>query len=226
MPVSGWVYGPVGRAFRSLVQGLVLFPIVRFLTPMTVRGRGKAKAVDNPVIVAANHVSHLDTPIVLRALPRRIRRRLVIAAAKDYFYRSRLKGLLVSVSLATFPFDREEGSRASLAQSASLLADGWSLLIFPEGTRSHDGALGSVRSGAAVLALQTGTPILPLCVHGLASVMPKGTSAPLPGGVVVDVGPLLEPGPGEEVAALRHRLERSLHTLAAGAPRWGEPTRS
>ena len=221
--LTGWVYGPVGRALRSLVQTLLLFPIVRFLTPVTIRGREQLARLRGPVIVAANHVSHLDTPLVLRVLPRAIRRRLVVAAAKDYFYRGRVRGTLVSLALATYPFDREGGSRASLARTVGLLEGGWSLLIFPEGTRSPSGEIGRVRSGVAVLATQAGVPVLPLCVHGLAAVMPKGTAAPLPGGVVVDVGEPVRPQPDEEVPAFRDRVEASLRALAAQAPAWGEP---
>jgi 1-acyl-sn-glycerol-3-phosphate acyltransferase len=222
-PLSHWVYGPVGRLFRSVVQGTFLFPLVRFLTPITVRGSEHMRDLESPVIVAANHVSHLDTPVVLQALPRRIRQQLVVAAAKDYFYQGRLKGALLSLALATFPFDREEGSRDSLAQTRALLEGGWSLLIFPEGTRSPSGELGQVRSGVAVLASQVQVPILPIYVHGLGKVMPKGTAAPLPGGVVVDVAEPIRPRPEEEVPLLKDRVEGALRGLAAQAPDWGEP---
>jgi 1-acyl-sn-glycerol-3-phosphate acyltransferase len=220
-PLDSWVYGPAGRAVRSLVQATLLFPVVRFLTPITVRGAERLERLDGPMIVAANHVSHLDTPVVLKALPRRVRNRLVVAAAKDYFYRSKARGALVSLSLATFPFDREGGSGDSLGRTRALLERGWSLLLFPEGTRSPSGELGRVRTGVAVLSTQTGVPVMPLYVHGLAEVMPKGTSAPLPGGVVVDVGEPIEPGDGEEPPALRDRVERALRALAANHPGWG-----
>jgi 1-acyl-sn-glycerol-3-phosphate acyltransferase len=181
------------------------------------------RGLEGPVILAANHVSHLDTPVVLRVLPRGIRRRVVVAAAKDYFYRGRLRGSLVSLSLATFPFDRGEGSRQSLAETRALLEAGWSLLIFPEGTRSPRGELGRVRTGVAVLASQVGVPVLPIFVHGLASVMPKGAAAPLPGGVVVDVAEPIRPRPGQDVSALRDRIQAALRGLAAQAPEWGTP---
>jgi 1-acyl-sn-glycerol-3-phosphate acyltransferase len=154
-------------------------------------------------------------------LPRRIRRRLLVAAAKDYFYSSRVKSSLVSLSLATYPFDRGEGSRDSIAETEAALGQGWSLLIFPEGTRSPSGELGRVKSGAAVLALNCRVPVLPIYVHGLAKVMPKGTSAPLPGGVVVDIGNPIEADPGESVPVLRNRIEKALHVLAQQAPEWG-----
>lgn len=219
--LQGWAYGPAGRFLRSCVQGALLFPIVRFLTPVALRGRERLAGLKGPVIVTANHVSHLDTPVVLIALPRSIRRRLLVAAAKDYFYSGRVKGALVSLSLATYPFDREEGSRDSIAQTEKLLEKGWSLLIFPEGTRSPTGELGRVRSGAAVLASTCRVPVLPIYVHGLAKVMPKGTAAPLPGGVVVDIGSPIEAQAGESVPDLRDRIEGALRGLAQQAPEWG-----
>jgi 1-acyl-sn-glycerol-3-phosphate acyltransferase len=219
--VEGWAYGPAARAARSVLQGAVLFPVLRLLTPVAVRGAERIREAPGPVIVAANHVSHLDTPVVLKSLPRRLRRRLVVAAAKDYFYRGRLRGTLVSLSLATFPFDRGEGSRASLRQCRALLERGWSLLIFPEGTRSSTGELGRVRRGVAVLAATTGVPVVPLYVHGLADVMPKGSRAPLPGGAVVDVGQPVRPGPGDDVASIRDRVEATLRRLSDRRPDWG-----
>jgi 1-acyl-sn-glycerol-3-phosphate acyltransferase len=217
-----WAYGGAGRLFRSLVQSLILFPIIRLLTPMTLRGRDRLKDLEGPVIVVANHVSHLDTPVVLQALPRKIRNRLVVAAAKDYFYRGRVKGALISMVLATFPFDREEGSRDSLREVRQLLESGWSLLIFPEGTRSPSGELGKVRSGAAVLSTQVEAPIVPVFVHGLAKVMPKGTTAPLPGGIVIDLGEPIVPLRDEPVPALRDRVDVALRGLAAQGPEWGD----
>lgn len=217
----GWEHGTVGRTFRSLIQHALLFPVLRLLTPHTVRGADRLKGLRGPVIVVANHVSHLDTPIVVRVLPPAIRSLLVVAAAKDYFYRGRLRGSLVSLSLATVPFDRGEGSRESLRECEDLLRLGRSLLIFPEGTRSATGHLGQIRSGVSVLAIHTRTPVLPLFIHGLGDVMPKGTVAPLPGGVVIDVGEALLPEPDEEIATFRDRVESALIGLANQRPEWG-----
>jgi 1-acyl-sn-glycerol-3-phosphate acyltransferase len=217
----GWAYGRLARVIRSLLQHLVLFPILRMITPIMVRGTDRLNGAAGPLIVAGNHVSHLDTPVVLRSLPRRIRTRLVVAAAKDYFYTGRVRGTLVSLSMATIPFDRGEGSGDSLRLCEGLLSNGWSLLIFPEGTRSSTGQLGQVRHGVAVLAVHTGTPVLPVFVHGLVDVMPKGRMAPLPGGVVVDVGEVLRPGPDEGVAAFRDRVEAALRSLSEHRPDWG-----
>ncbi|MCH7584036.1 MAG: 1-acyl-sn-glycerol-3-phosphate acyltransferase [Acidobacteria bacterium] len=219
-----WTFSPAARVVRSLLQRLILFPLLALVTPVTVRDRARLRSLCGPVIVAANHVSHLDTPVILKALPAAVRRRLIVVAAKDYFYRGRIRGALVSLSLATIPFDRDQGSAESLAQCQDLLERGWSLLVFPEGTRSASGELGRVRRGVAVMATATGTPVLPLYVHGLAEIMPKGSIAPLPGGVVVEAGNLLLPG--ADIETTRNRLEDSLHDLASRAPEWGRAGRN
>jgi 1-acyl-sn-glycerol-3-phosphate acyltransferase len=214
-----WTFSPAARVIRSFLQRFILFPFLTLVTPVTVRDRAQLRSLRGPVIVAANHVSHLDTPVILKALPAAVRRRLIVVAAKDYFYRGRIRGALVSLSLATIPFDRDEGSAESLAQCQGLLERGWSLLVFPEGTRSRSGELGRVRRGVAVMAAGTSTPILPLYVHGLAEIMPKGSYAPLPGGVVVEAGDLLDSG--SDIETIRNRLDESLRDLASRAPDWG-----
>jgi len=216
---SGWTFGWAARLFRTILLRTILFPFLSLVTPVTVRDRPGLRRLRGPVIVAANHVSHLDTPILLKALPAAVRRRVVVAAAKDYFYKGRVRGALVSLALATIPFDRGEGSADSLAGCGALLEDGWSLLVFPEGTRSASGDLGRVRRGVAVMACDTGTPILPLYIHGLSKVMPKGTVAPLPGGVIVEPGDLLYPE--GDVGDLTDRLDAALRDLASRAPDWG-----
>lgn len=218
---TGWAYGPVGGVVRSLLQHLVLFPMMHLVTPIRVRGRERFRAVDPPVLVVSNHVSHFDTPTIVYAIPASIRRHLAVAAARDYFYRGKVRGALVSLSLATVPFDRHEDSRGSLLRCEDLLRRGWSLLIFPEGTRNPSGKLGTVRHGAAVLAVETGRPVVPLFVHGLAQVLPKGTVAPLPAGVLVDVGEAIRPAPTDSVEAVRTRIEEALSDLAARRPLWG-----
>jgi len=215
----GWTFNPAARVGRSILQRLIIFPMLAFLTPVKVEERSRLRGLGPPVIIVANHVSHLDTPVVLRALPAKVRRSVVVAAAKDYFYTGRLRGALVSLSLATIPFDRGEGSSESLAECQELAERGWSLLVFPEGTRSPSGELGRVRRGVAVIACNANVPVLPIYIHGLAQVMPKGTVAPLPGGVFVQPGELI--GPGTDVDTLRDRIESELRRLEKHPPDWG-----
>ena len=86
----------------------------------------------------------MDTPVILSALPRKLRKRTAVAAAADYFYRNRLVASLVSLIFNTVPIERKGGG--GLTKDAShldtLLDQGWNLLLYPEGTRSRGGGTG------------------------------------------------------------------------------------
>jgi 1-acyl-sn-glycerol-3-phosphate acyltransferase len=114
--------------------------------------------------------------VILAALPRRLRRRTVVGAAADYFYKNKLVALLVSFIFNTVPLERKGGGMDKLATDHvdKLLDKGWSLLLYPEGTRSRSGGPGRVRRGAAVLAERHNLPIVPIRVSGTRDAMPPG----------------------------------------------------
>jgi 1-acyl-sn-glycerol-3-phosphate acyltransferase len=139
-----------------------------------VAGRERLKGVEGPVVLVANHTSHLDTPAILRALPRRWRMRTAVLAAADYFYRNRLVAALVSLFFNTVPVERRPGRAAGepTAHLDRLIRQRWNLLIYPEGTRSRDGKLGSLHRGAAYIAAKHGLRIVPIRVSGTRAAMP------------------------------------------------------
>lgn len=154
----------------------MLDPVLEFYTRRRMTGRKKLTRVKAPVILVANHVSHLDTPVILAALPRRMRKRTVVAAATDYFYRNRLTAVMVSLIFNTVPMDRKGGGleKGSVGHLDRLIDQGWNVLVFPEGTRSRSGRTGRVRRGAAVLAARHHVSIVPIRVTGTREAMPPG----------------------------------------------------
>jgi 1-acyl-sn-glycerol-3-phosphate acyltransferase len=192
-PTYSWARTPPARLVRSGIQYGALVPLLKVIAPFTVIGRRNLAKLKGPAVYVANHQSHFDAPVCLAALGGRVRRRLVVAAAADYFYSSALKGTAASLALGTVPFVRSGGSsRESLQLLKDLVGDGWSVLIFPSGTRGT-GASG-FKKGFAYLAIDAKVPVVPLYLHGLEQVMPKGSFVPLPGGVVVGIGPPIPPG--------------------------------
>jgi 1-acyl-sn-glycerol-3-phosphate acyltransferase len=146
-------------------------------TRRRVAGHERLDDLTGPAVFVANHNSHMDTPVILRALPGRWRRRTAVAAAADYFYDKRRKALSASLAFGTVPLDRTSGAGVGPRQTAHLdrlVHDGGSLLFFPEGTRSHDGRVGRLRPGAAVLAAEHQLPIVPIYVSGTGEAMPRG----------------------------------------------------
>ena len=132
------------------------------------------------MIFVANHSSHLDTPTILRALPLRWRQRTAVAAAADYFYKKRAVANAVALIFNTVPLARSGGGvgNGSTEHVDRLIDQRWNLLMFPEGTRSRDGRLGKMRSGAAAIAQSHGIPIVPIFVKGTHDAMPPGRNWP------------------------------------------------
>jgi 1-acyl-sn-glycerol-3-phosphate acyltransferase len=171
-----WARSRIAGVVRAGVLRFLLRPIMNFYTRRRATGREKLSRVRGPVILVANHTSHIDTPVILAALPRRVRRRTAVAAAADYFYRNKLIAAVVSLVFNTVPIERGGGGlgRHAAGHLDRLLDDGWSLLVYPEGTRSRSGAAGRVRKGAAVLANRHRLPVVPIRVTGTGAVMPPG----------------------------------------------------
>jgi 1-acyl-sn-glycerol-3-phosphate acyltransferase len=229
-----WARGPVGGIVRGGILAAVLTPLLYLYVRRRVHGREVLDdAKTDPVIFVANHSSHLDTPTILRALPREWRKRTAVAAAADYFYRSRWRAWGSALVFNTVPMGRTGGGLDSGASDHvhGLIADGWSLLMFPEGTRSRDGEIGKVKSGAAVLAAQHGLDIVPIWVAGTHEAMPPGQNWPkrlrgrfLPRRVKVEVrfGPPIPPrDPSERrevMAQVREFWEREGRPASGEAP--------
>jgi 1-acyl-sn-glycerol-3-phosphate acyltransferase len=171
-----WARSSLAGLVRENFMRFVLNPLMDYYAARRASGKEKLDGVKGPVILVANHASHMDTPVILSALPRRLRRRTVVAAAADYFYRNRVVASLVSLIFNTVPIERKGGGGASKNSSHldKLLDQGWSLLLYPEGTRSRGGMPGPLRRGAAVLATAHHLTIVPIRVTGTAQAMPPG----------------------------------------------------
>jgi 1-acyl-sn-glycerol-3-phosphate acyltransferase len=180
MDVS-WARCGYARAARAGILRFILGPMIDLYThrPVVI-GRDVFDDLPSPVIFVANHSSHLDTPTILRAIPRSWRNRTAVTAAADYFYKKRWKANGVALLFNTVPLGRTGGGLSGGATDHvdKLIDKGWNLVMFPEGTRSRDGELGKLRSGAAVIAAKHGIPIVPIHVRGTHDAMPPGQNWP------------------------------------------------
>src|SRR5437868_6484208 len=190
----------------------------RYCRPFRVEGRGRLRGVQGPALIIVNHTSHFDTVVALDVLPENIRSRTAIAAAADKFYRRSKRGWWFSLFYNAFPIDRRSGGASTLAYPLSLLKRGWSVLIYPEGTRSTTGGLGAFHHGVSVLALQARVPVIPIHTTGLPAVMPKGQRTPRPAPVRARIGAPVWVNDAGSVPEATARLERAMHALASEHP--------
>jgi 1-acyl-sn-glycerol-3-phosphate acyltransferase len=216
---------PATRVRELLICG-VLGPLMELYTRRRVTGRSHLDQLTGPAVFVANHNSHMDTPVILRALPGRFRRRTAVVAATDYFYAKRRDAVAASLVFGTVPLDRTSGAGVGPGQTAHLdrlIASGGSLLVFPEGTRSRDGRVGRLRSGAAVLAAEHDLPVVPIYLSGTRQAMPRGHrwmvfKAGRPGPrhpLEVRFGKPIVPRPGEPPGEVMERVRLFLAECGA-----------
>ena len=207
-----WMRSPAAARTREALQQTLLFPTARFVARPTVTGADDLQHAPQPAVLAANHASDLDTPLILRSLPYEWRTRTLVGAAADRFYRKRRYAVATAMFIGTFPFDRS-GDGRGLARAAALMDEGWNLLLYPQATRSQ-GGLGGFRSGVARLCVKAGVPAIPVHVGGTALLMPKGRGLTQRGTATVTFGRPIEPR-GEEPAEFGERLAGAIADLSA-----------
>jgi 1-acyl-sn-glycerol-3-phosphate acyltransferase len=212
---TSWARSLPVRAAREVVQVAALTPLLRRQVDLDVHGTEQLRELDGPVLLVANHSSHLDTAALLGSLPAGRRQRTAVAAVADYFFDAWWRAGASAVVFNTLPIEKFDGTLARTP--AELLAAGWSIIVYPEGTRSSDGFLGSFRTGAARLAVEQRVPVVPVGLRGTYSAMPRGRRWPRPGRPRVSVryGAPLVPGADETAEQLTDRIETAVRQLIA-----------
>lgn len=223
-----WSRSAPVRAFRAAALDWAVLPLAAKLLLLRVQGLDNLAELDGaPALFAANHASHFDTAALYMALPPARRRRIAPAMSQDFFrglfdpegrdWRERVPdtaGYLAALTLFNaFPLPQKmTGVRRALRYAGELVDSGYSLLIYPEGTRSPDGAVGPYRPGVGLLALELGLPVVPVRLDGLFEVYNQFDDAPRRGPVSVAFGRPLRFAPHDQPAAIADRVRRE--TLA------------
>lgn len=213
---TSWALTPAAQWAREGILMYALRPIVEHYTHPEVRGIEVLDGLKPPVIFAANHSSHLDTPTILRALPKEWRRKTVTVAAADYFFQNKMLATAVALAFAAVPIDRKGGlGKDTAGRFERLFEASWNVLLYPEGTRSRTGAMGRLRSGAAFFAVEHRLPVVPVYLTGTRAAMPVGRPWPRKHDVKLTFGPPLYPAPGEDHRSVTARLQSALKDLGA-----------
>ena len=228
---------PIESSITPLIS-IVTFAgrvFARAMSRISIQGALDEIPRDGPLIIAANHASNLDGPVIGSWLIPRLGRRIHWLGKRELFDWP-IVGW-VAANGGVHPVDRGAADVEAFRLASRILDDGHILFVFPEGTRSPDGSLQEARDGLALLAIRTGAPIVPIGIGGSDRVWPKGQRFPHPGGhVVVRVGRPFRPAdelpPGtdrraakrlvtamvmDRIAALLPVRQRGIYRAAGGA---------
>jgi 1-acyl-sn-glycerol-3-phosphate acyltransferase len=204
-----------------MYQSYYVTPYVKYMTSLKVVGVENIKG-ERPYIFVANHTSNLDTPIMIAAIPAKIRNQTVVAGAMDTFFMSRVSAFRAVLRFNVIPIDRHKVNRRSSQLAIEVLEDKWNLLLFPEGGRTKDGNLQEFKGGAAYLAQRTNSTIIPIYIHDIGFLRgPKYAKAPkyinAPSNsrhpVTVAFGKPLKCGDGENIRKFNNRIEDAVVAL-------------
>jgi len=215
------------RLVRRVNLPLWILPLARVFAWVRVEGLEHVRDLKRPVMFAANHQSHMDAPVVLAALPGRVRYRVAIAMAKEFFkahffpeqfgrrawFTNSLNYYLAALVFNAFPLpQREAGARQTLRYIGEVLEGGDSVLIFPEGRRSPTGDVDAFRPGIGMIAARLSVPVVPVRIEGLDKVLPPGWRMAKPGRVRVAFGAPMTLA-GDDYEALARRVEDAVRAL-------------
>ncbi len=228
-PVWPWAV-PV-RWIRSAFKEALMRPLVWLLANPRVQAPAALK-LDEPLLIIANHVTAFDEPLIEYALPGALRRRLAVAMSgemlEDYrhfrnaeplhpsgrlFLPGPLYYLLLTALFNVFPLPRRRDFQPSFAHAGRAMDRGFSVLVFPEGTRSAEGKMARFRPGIGLLAKQCGAPVLPVAIRGLGELKTGGRGWFRSGSIEVRVGEPMSVSPTESEGDITTRLQAEVERL-------------
>jgi long-chain acyl-CoA synthetase len=215
------------RLVRRASQATWILPLARIFAWVRVSGLEHLEGIKEPVVLASNHQSHFDVPVILIALPGRIRATIAPAMAKEFFkahffpaefsswqvFTNRLNYYLSAFFFNTFPLpQREAGARQTLRYIGEVTGSGFSVLIFPEGVRSESGDIKPFRGGIGMIGSRLGLPIVPVRIDGVDRVLHTSWKMAKPGPVSVTFGAPIRLS-GDNYADLARQIEQAVRDL-------------
>jgi long-chain acyl-CoA synthetase len=211
----GWPLSPAVRAVGLASQVLLIYPFTHLFYRIRVTGLERLDGVRGPVLFTPNHCLHLDNAIILTRLPFGVRWKLSVAAGAETIYENPVQGVLASIIANAFPLNREGGVRKSLELLGARLDRGFNVLIYPEGKLTVGGPLQPFKAGAGLIAVEGGTPIVPvrIKINTMSLIDRRRWPSPMRGDVELVVGdPILFDADTDHASATT-RLEAAVAAL-------------
>jgi long-chain acyl-CoA synthetase len=219
------------RFIRAAAFYFLIRPAMLLLGWPRVRGRENLRGVAGPVLIVANHVTYIDPGFILAALPARLRSRVAVAMGGERlealrnpppgtgFFRGLLGGVqypLVIALFHLFPLPMYGGFLKSFVFAGELVDRGWSVLVFPEGELTPDGAIAPFRAGIGLLATRLRIPVVPVHLEGLYDLRVANKHWASPGHIRVTIGAPVEFRETDAPEKIARELERRVKLLGEG----------
>lgn len=215
---------------RVALYYLIALPVTRLLCWVRVRGGENLRELrGRPALFISNHITYFDHALILSALPGAYRRRLAIAMEGERLRHwrrppagtktlTRLRWLaqyyLVIAFFNTFPLPQKSGFRRSFAYAGESVDRGYSVLVFPEGTRTEHGQLNPFMRGTGLLATQLDIPVVPVRIDGLGELKLSGRRGfALPGSVTIKFGEPVRFAPDDDPARITREMQSRIAAL-------------
>jgi len=211
---TAWARRYPARLVRKVALETAGRGVATYFASPTVFNQDRLDGLNGPAIFASNHHSHADTLVMKVALPRPWRDHVVVAAASDYFFATHAGAAISALFIGAIPIERESVTRRTIEEPINLLRMGWSMVIFPEGSRGNDGWGREFKAGVAFLAKQANVPVVPVHVEGTSTILPKGKNWPDRSHVTVNFGSPLWFGEHDRNRSFAERIEHEVSVLA------------
>ncbi|MCE5329834.1 AMP-binding protein [bacterium] len=188
MPFFNFPYKMFFVILRTISQ-FILFPFISILYRKRYKGREFLRNLKRPTVFISNHVSLIDTFVILFSLPLKIRSKLTTVMSIEYHFLNYFKGtgtplrrffeaigfyIFVCFFLNVIPLSRTHGFKQSFENIGTLIDRGWNVLIFPEGSITLDGNIKPFEAGIGIIAKDMKVPIVPVRIDGLHDILHNG----------------------------------------------------
>lgn len=211
-PRSWWA-----SILRKILQP-IFFLLVKIFIKLKVEGKENLEGLSQPAIFMPTHLSYVDGALVLMALPRKYKKRITFAAARDVLYEEfKAISILVDLMFSTYPLQRgeDENIKLGLENTGSMLDKGYSVVIFPEGHISKDGSIQEIKKGAGLIAVEMGVEVVPMVIEGVQEILPYLKMFPVKRGTVtVKIGKPLKFKHNDSYADATVKIEKAIKDLA------------
>lgn len=213
---------------RRIVYYLLAWPATLILSAPKIDGREKLRGLRGPALVVSNHITYADIGFILWALPPHLRALAVAMEGERvalmrrppadwrWWERSvaRTAYWLMTPLFNVFPLPQRAGFRESFQFAGESADRGYSVLVFPEGARTPDGAIAPFRSGIGLLACNLKLPVIPMRIHGLWELKARHRRVVAPyGAISVSIGEPIRFAPDSDPEQITQALEAAVRAL-------------